>query len=238
MPYDPKRHHRHSIRWTGRDYAQVGVYFVTICTRGHQYLFGQVVGDAVQLSAAGRVVEECWRQIPLHFPHVALDEFIVMPNHVHGILMIVDPDNCPRAADPDPNPSVGANHHSPNLPAKDGPLDGVNVPCTCTNQDSLASDAHQRPNVRANDYSPLRVRGTSRTIGSVIRGFKTGVTKWMRKNANVRDVWQRNYFEHVIRNEESLHHIRRYITQNPASWLHDPENPQAPRQNPNDRRGE
>ncbi|MBN1359176.1 MAG: hypothetical protein JW993_01220 [Sedimentisphaerales bacterium] len=59
MPYDPKTHHRRSIRWTGRDYAQVGFYFVTVCTHDHQYLFGQVIDDAMQLNASGRVVEAC-----------------------------------------------------------------------------------------------------------------------------------------------------------------------------------
>ncbi|MBN1359177.1 MAG: hypothetical protein JW993_01225 [Sedimentisphaerales bacterium] len=71
-----------------------------------------------------------------------------------------------------------------------------------------------------------------------MRGFKIGVTKWMRKNSNICDVWQRNYFEHVIRNEQSLHHTRRYIADNPAAWLHDPENPRAIPQHPNNRRGE
>ncbi|MBN2129638.1 MAG: hypothetical protein JW741_09080 [Sedimentisphaerales bacterium] len=182
--------------------------------RGHRCLFGQVSGDAMQLNAAGRVVAECWRQIPAHFPQVEIDEFIVMPNHVHGILMIV-------------GSPVGANNHSPIPSVNDGPLDDVDNPCPPANQGPPASDPHYHPNVRANDYSPLRVRGTSKTIGSIIRGFKVGVTRWMRTNVGVHTVWQRNYFEHVIRNEQSLHHIRRYIVDNPASWPQDPAYPQA-----------
>jgi putative transposase len=73
------------------------------------------------------------------------------------------------------------------------------------------------------------VRGTSRTIGSVIRGFKIGVAKWMRENTGVRNIWQRNYYEHIIRNDASLNRIRQYIADNPASWAHDEENPHRTR---------
>ena len=267
MPYDPKQHQRRSIRWFGRDYAQIGAYFVTVCTHGHTCLFGRVVDDAMQLNAAGRMVEECWRLIPTHFPHVALDEFIVMPNHIHGILMIVGPDpnhdppvgannhspsprehdgptrtvNDPRMGPdhhlpmPGPNhqPPVGANNHSPPPREHDGPICTANDPRTGADHHLFIPGRNRDPCVRANDYSPLRVRGTSKTVGSIIRGFKIGVTKWMRQNTAIRDLWQRNYYEHVIRNEQSLHHIRRYIADNPAAWLHDPENPQG-NPHPND----
>lgn len=124
------------------------------------------------LNEAGRVVDECWKDIPSHFPQVELDEFVVMPNHIHGIVRIMD--------------AVGAKHLSP-LPSR-------------------------RP-------------GTSHTLGSVIRGFKIGVTKWMRANTDVHDVWQRNYHEHIIRDEASLNRIREYMANNPASWADDAENP-------------
>ena len=73
------------------------------------------------------------------------------------------------------------------------------------------------------------------TIGSIIRGFKIGVTKWVRENTNLQDVWQRNYYEHVIRNEESLNHIREYILNNPLQWEFDRENPAAAKARPTGR---
>ncbi len=172
MPYDPRRHHRRSIRLKGYDYARAGAYFVTLCTKDRACLFGDIVDGLMVLNEAGRVVEECWNDIPAHFHQIILDAFVVMPNHIHGILRIVD--------------AVGAKDVSP-LPSR-------------------------RP-------------GTSNTIGSVIRGFKIGVTKWMRANTDIQELWQRNYYEHVIRDESSLRRIREYIAKNPASWADDEENP-------------
>ena len=194
MSFDPEKHHRRSIRLQGYDYAQAGAYFVTVVTHGRECLFGEVVGGDMRLNNAGRVVEQCWRDIPRHFMHVALDAFVVMPNHVHGIVVITD--------------SVGAKNFSP-LP------DGV--------------AASQTPFL-----SP------SRTIGSIIRGFKIGVTKWLRLNMNIPTIWQRNYHEHIIRDEDDLCRIREYIVNNPLQWEVDRENPStnlmqaSPRLHPKD----
>ena len=98
-PYDPQRHHRHSIRLQGYDYTQSGAYFVTICTHGRALLFGNVVGGEMRLNDAGRIVRDEWFKTAQLRPYVVLyeDEFVVMPNHIHGIIEI-----------------VGANHYSPN----------------------------------------------------------------------------------------------------------------------------
>jgi putative transposase len=163
MKYNPEIHHRRSIRLRGYDYSQAGAYFVTICTQNRECLFGDMMDGEMLLNDAGNIVHQCWDDIPNHFPHVDLDEFGVMPNHVHGIIMIVD------------SPSVGAKNFSP-LP------------------------------------------GTSKTIGSIVRGFKIGVTKWMRNNTLIHDVWQRNYWEHIVRDESELNRIREYIRNNPVQW--------------------
>ncbi len=170
MKFDPDVQHRRSIRLQRYDYSCAGAYFVTICTQNRECLFGEMVDGAMRLNAAGKVVEQCWQEIPTHFPHVELDEFVVMPNHVHGILAIGD---------------FGVAAGEP-----------------------------------ANDYSPLRKgpAGTARTIGSMVRGFKIGVTKWMRQTHTIHEVWQRNYWEHIIRDEAELVHIRAYICDNPARW--------------------
>jgi len=197
MKYDPNIHHRHSIRLQTYDYSQPGVYFITVCTQNREYLFGEIMDGKMQLNNAGRIAKECWQEIPKHYPDLILDEFIIMPNHVHGILI------------------VGANNHSPSL-------------------NNHFSNVHWCNNFsRAKNFSPLRGRrqrrcpinmchiGTSKTIGSVIRGYKIGVTKWFRQNTDIYTVWQRNYWERIIRNETELEKIREYIQNNPNQWKSD-----------------
>jgi len=186
MPYDPTRHHRRSIRLKGYDYTQPGAYFVTLVTHERMPLFGEIVNGEMRLNDIGRVAERCWLDIPSHFPHVALDAFVIMPNHVHGILWIIE--SPPGTAEmPE---MVGAKNFSPLPPP--------------------SSTEHPR--------------GTSKTIGSVIRGFKIGVTQWVRQNTDIYIVWQRNYYEHIIRNERALNAIRQYIIENPRRWQMDREN--------------
>jgi len=90
MKYNPDKHHRRSIRLKGYDYSSEGAYFITICTFQRQCLFGQIVEGDMQLNEFGQIAAECWQAIPEHFPHIELDEYIVMPNHVHGILVVKD----------------------------------------------------------------------------------------------------------------------------------------------------
>ena len=88
MSFDPERHHRRSVRLPGYDYAQPGAYFVTICTYGRECLLGAMVAGSMEPSLRGGVVEACWRALPGHFPGTSLDAFVLMPNHVHGIIVI------------------------------------------------------------------------------------------------------------------------------------------------------
>ncbi len=165
--YDPDKHHRRSIRLQEYDYGTIGAYFVTICTHQRKCTLGFVGEETMHTNAYGRIVEECWTAIPTHFPHVELDAFVIMPNHMHGIVIIHN--------------SVGATH-----------------------------------------ASPLRSGPQSGGLGAIIGSFKSAVT---RRNNMLHDTsapfWQRNYYEHVIRNADDLNHIRNYIEQNPARWLHD-----------------
>jgi len=86
--YDPEHHHRRSVRFKDHDYAQPGIYFVTICTHHRACVLGEIVGDHVRPSARGECADACWRDIPAHFPGVVLDAYVIMPNHIHGILVI------------------------------------------------------------------------------------------------------------------------------------------------------
>ena len=170
MKYDPQIHHRRSIRLKNYDYASSGVYFVTIVTHQRQCLFGAIVDGAMRLNEWGTIAERCWMEIPQHYPYVILDAFVIMPNHVHGIIILNDNGSI-----------VGAKNFSP--------LQQNGQPC-----------------------------GTSQTIGSIVRGFKIGATKWFRQHTDIYNVWQRNYYEHIIRNEIELNEIREYILYNPLNW--------------------
>jgi REP element-mobilizing transposase RayT len=90
MKFDPQKHHRRSIRLEEYDYTQPGGYFVTIVTYQRDCLFGEIINEQIQLNEFGRIVDECWREIPHHFPNVELGAYVVMPNHVHGIIVITD----------------------------------------------------------------------------------------------------------------------------------------------------
>jgi len=175
MIYNPNLHHRRSIRLKGYDYSQEGLYFVTICCQNKECLFGKIVDNEMRLNNSGKIANDCWQQISKHFPNVILHEYVIMPNHFHGIIQL-----------------VGANNHSPENDNND---------------------------TGAKDFSPLH--SPSKTIGSIVRGFKIGVTKWMRQNTDVYHVWQRNYYEHIIRNERSLKNIVKYIVDNSKMWKND-----------------
>ena len=225
--YNPDIHHRMSIRLKGYDYAQAGLYFITICCYEKRHLFGEIVGaknfspvnnisfnqqnvspvtnnippinePKMVFNDAGIFANNCWLEIPKHFPNVVLHEYVIMPNHMHGIIQLVDDLNV-----------VGAKYVSPNtkIISNDNGANGDGMNGGGMNENG------------ANGDSPLR--SPFNTIGSVVRGFKIGVTKWMRQNTRVHDVWQRNYYECIIRNERSYDRISEYIINNPAKWAAD-----------------
>lgn len=176
--YNPEKHHRRSIRLTGYDYKQSGAYFVTIVTRNRLSLFGDISDGEMVLSDTGRIAEVSWVGLSSRFPMVSLDSFVVMPNHIHGII------------------TVGAQFIAPGA-----------VPHNRTDT------AHEGAMNRAP------------TLGEILRAYKAASTRMIRQTANLEFAWQRNYYEHVVRNEESLNRIRQYILENPARWAIDRENP-------------
>ena len=188
--YDPERHQRQSIRLRGWDYIQPGAYFVTICTHNRAHLFGQVVDGEMVLNVWGYIVWEEWFRSAEIRAEIELfpNEFVVMPNHIHGIVWIVATD------------------------------------------DLAGYDENVHPMVGATGRSPLQPRGPApRSLGSFIAGFKSTVTKRINTGRGTpgAPVWQRNYYEHIIRNERALNAIRRYIIDNPWRWHLDRYNPNA-----------
>lgn len=203
--YNPAIHHRRSIRLKGYDYAQEGLYFITICCKDRLHLFGEIKNGKMILNEFGEKAEECWKEIPNHFPNVALHEYVIMPNHVHGIIEI----------------KFNSKKIEKNLPIESN-LNDISKP--------VGANDFLKP-VGANNHSPLRVlknsnqrdlpHSPSKTIGSIIRGYKIGVTKWIRQNSSIREIWQRNYYDHIIQNESSLLRISNYIQNNPKNWKED-----------------
>ncbi|RFS15836.1 transposase [Emticicia sp. C21] len=195
MPYNPEIHHRRSVRLQGYDYSREGLYFITICTLDKLCLFGEIVETQMVLNELGETVNKYWLEIPEHFPNAILHEFVIMPNHLHGIIELK-------------STNVGVQNFEP--------LRELQIP-------------------KINQYQKI----IPRSIGSIVRGFKIGVTKWYRDKIKFvlenkmpkegylqisiygNKIWQRNYHEHIIRNEQSYLTISNYIINNPLNWKED-----------------
>jgi REP element-mobilizing transposase RayT len=186
MP-NPTSHRRRSIRLCGYDYTLPGAYYVTIVTRDRACILGEIVEGAMRLSDAGRIVEEEWRRLAETHPHLTLDAYVIMPNHVHGIVVL-----CDGGKDTAGGWATGGEYTAavaPTSPAGPAP-------------ESLGALVGQVKSV------------SSRRINTLI-------------NATGNAVWQRNYYEHVIRGDRDLDAIREYILRNPAQWAADRETPAA-----------
>ena len=193
MKYDPDVHHRRSIRLNGYDYSQDGAHFITVCAQNRECLFGEMVNGQMAMNDAGRMVQTVWDEIPENYHGIETDEFVVMPNHIHGIVIIVGAAPCGRPDAPCGRP-VG-----PGQPRKDGQPRGV---------------------------------ASTLSLPDVVHRFKTMTTKRYTDGVKKHGwppypgkLWQRNYYEHIIRNENELNRIREYIIINPMKWKLDRENP-------------
>lgn len=190
-------HHRRSLRLQGYDYAQAGAYFVTICTHNRECLFGEVVDEEMVLNDAGRMVQTIWDGLPERFPTVELDQSVVMPNHIHGILVL-----------------GGAQFIAPDTSRRD-----LSRPYTGATE----SGARNRTLTMAEQDQG--VINHAPTLGEIIRAFKAVTARQIRITGFSEFGWQRNYYEHIIRDEGSLNRIREYIVINPVRWQLDRENP-------------
>jgi REP element-mobilizing transposase RayT len=173
MIYNPDKHHRRSIRLKEYDYSQAGAYFVTICAQNRDCLFGDIIDREIQLNTVSKMVRMWWNYLPKKYPNVELDDYTIMPNHLHGIIVIND---------------------------------------------------HYR---RGEVTSPLQSPLPQPTLGKIIAYFKYQSTKYvnqLHKTPGIK-LWQRNYYEHIIRDENEINRIRKYIIENPLKWDMDNENP-------------
>ena len=185
LTHNAERHHRRALRLKGYDCTLPGAYFVTICTQNRECLLGEIVDGEMHPNEAGRMVQAIWNELPNHYTGVQVDAFVVMPNHIHGIIVL-----------------------SPmNLSVEAGP-------CACPD--------------------PGHPQGVAPTLSlpDVVHRFKSLTTARYRHGvarggwpAFDRRLWQRNYYEHVIRNERDMDRIREYILNNPLRWAEDENNP-------------
>lgn len=170
MNYDPEKHHRKSISIPGYDYSQNGHYFVTICVQNKECIFGKINDGKMILNDIGKIIDLYWNKSLNHFKNIELDKYQIMPNHMHGIIVINN---------------IGSS--------------------------------------RGEVISPLQISEQCPTLGKIIAYFKYQSTKHINQIRKIPGIklWQRNYYEHVIRNENDLYRIRQYIEDNPLKWEND-----------------
>ena len=177
MRYDPQKHHRRSIRLPHWDYTQAGCYFVTLCTQCRECLFGHILDGVMELNEFGCVVQSAWLWLNEQYDYIKLGNYIVKPNHLHGVIIYVD---------------------------------------SCRG-DSRRGDSRIAPTTMKR-----------KPLGRLVGAFKTVSTKHINQIHNTpgEKVWQRNYYEHIIRDENELMKIRNYIDNNPIKWEMDRNHPE------------
>lgn len=194
--FDPQKHRRHSIRLPNYDYSQPGAYFVTIVAWHRKCLFGEVIGGEMKLNQVGKIVRSEWDDLSKRFRYIELGAFIIMPNHIHGILIF--------------GTDVGATRQDLKGAHSD------NRVLHCRNSDDINHKG-----------SPLPHGPKPASLGVIIAQFKSRVTKrlWKIPSFQSSPIWQRNYYEHITRNEQNLQSKTDYINANPLLWEQDDENP-------------
>ncbi|HPG39225.1 MAG TPA: transposase [bacterium] len=202
MKYNPEQHHRHSIRLQGYDYTQPGGYFITLVTQNRECLFGDIDDGKMVLNGFGKIIDSHWQKIPSHFKYVELDVFQIMPNHIHGIIIITENEG-------------GAKH-----------------------SDTQIANICIKPALNASSIQSISVTNTSSiqyqqphgaqpgSLAAIIQNFTSVTSRKINhiRNTPGRKLWQRNYWEHIIRDDNDLNHIREYIVNNPLGWGTDEEN--------------
>ena len=208
-----------SIRLKSWDYRWNAYYFVTICTKNREHFFGCIETDEMNLSEVGEFAVECWLEIPVHFPFVKLGEFIVMPNHVHGIIQIekqhVETQDFASQVKKTDDEIFGSMYSDIDNESKDRNSRKTNSVINKETQDFASLPNQNYRQKTLNKFGPQ-----SKNLGSVVRGFKIGVTKRAR-SIGQEFSWQPRFHDHIIRDEESYHRISEYIQWNPRNWKTD-----------------
>ncbi len=210
MGYDPYRHHRRSIRLKGYDYSRSGYYYVTICTQDREKLFGEIDEAIIRLNEAGQMIDQEWNQIPKRYGCVIIDKYVIMPNHLHGILQILSGEN-------DGNTSS----------------EQVNVGTSLVGVLNDANETHISPTETGDSATERTGTRPVPTLFEIIGAFKSittnGYINCVKQNnwpPFRKRLWQLRYHDRIIRDEDELNRIRKYIIENPLNWAEDENNPE------------
>src|ERR671933_2524016 len=186
-----------SARCPNWDYTSNGYYFVTICTQNREDFFGDVVADRMQLSPVGKIVAEEWQKTAQIRSYIELDEWVIMPNHLHGIIMI---------------------KNQPPPPLVETPRCGISQQATFHPEETFQRNVSTTTRTAKSRLKP-------KSLGSIIGQIKTACTKRIWEAGFDDFEWQNRFYDHIIRDDESVHYIREYILNNPLKWELDKNNP-------------
>ena len=257
MGYNKETHHRRSMRLNGYDYSHQGAYFVTICTQNRECQFGEIMNGVMIFNDAGTMVQSVWNELPTRFDNIILDECMIMPNHIHFIIVVSPRRGEPRVRPntttdicPNPSPNIDpntndnytednhtnigetGNNHQQNNRSHDDHTDNDYINKKHTDDNYLnnnRSDNHHTDNIHTLDDHKDRPYGTlTGSLGRIIQALKSITTHKYTTNVKQNEwtpfpgkLWQRNYWEHIVRDENELNRIRRYIQNNPKKWQTD-----------------
>ena len=211
MKYNPNIHHRHSIRLKDFDYSSEGAYYITICTENRQCILasarrGYPCGrPEIELTELGRICNNIFFRIQNTY-NILITKYVIMPDHIHFILII-------------------SNENKENI--SDGSKENIsNENIKVTSNDGERANEIRTNEIRTNEIRTTKIRATARvapTVGSIVGGYKSIVVKaWLKKckenNISMGKIWQRNYYEHIIRDEQDYYEKWDYIDKNPQNW--------------------
>jgi REP-associated tyrosine transposase len=227
MSYNPQLHHRRSIRLKGYDYSSAGHYFITICTQNRDHLFGKINNRQMQLNNAGQMIEKIWIETVNQYPNIKLDEYIIMPNHFHGIVTITPTvasvwDDSISFQNTDfisqQNADSFSQQNTDSLSDIHNGNGGIGIEMDSTQLTGIEMDSTLLTGIEMDSTPTI-------DIPSVIQSFKRHSTiKYieMVKSGILppfhKRIWQRNYWEHIVRNKNEYLRISQYIKNNPHKW--------------------
>jgi putative transposase len=245
MKYNPQIHHRRSIRLKGYDYSQVGLYFITICCQHRKHHFGKIENHEMVLNEYGTIAYDEWAKLPERFTNFELDVFQIMPNHMHGIILLTEFVGAgftpaQNAAQNAQNTQTGCTPAQNNI---DTPVEndsnntienGQTQPGQPESQTQPGQPESQtqpgQPESQTQPGQPEsqtgQPQGIAPTVGDIVGAYKSLVANgcleiYKSKNEMMGKLWQRNYYEHIIRNVQSYNTISEYIINNPQKWRDD-----------------
>ncbi|MDJ0798285.1 MAG: transposase [Calothrix sp. MO_167.B12] len=225
MKYNLYIHNRQSIRLREYDYSQPGAYFITICTQHKECNLGELINGEIQFTVRGMIASVFWLEISHHFPNVELDQFILMPNHIHGIIFIEDKNIAETSTMGGETPTMGG--ETPIMGGETPIMGGETPPLrkgkTPTMGEVSSTMGGETPS--GGETPPLRKGKT--TLGQIVAYYKYRTTKIINQIDETpgQRIWQRNFYDRIIRTEKALHIMRQYIATNPQRWNKDLYNP-------------